>query len=123
MQNKFGIGVDIESIDRFAGSEFIYGGDIANSIFTRNEQEYCFLYKKAAPHLAARYCAKEAITKALAGLGTNGLQYREIEIVNERNGRPMARIQKEGFRDFQVYLSLSHSKDKAIAFAVIMRTN
>ncbi|MDO8577628.1 MAG: holo-ACP synthase [Dehalococcoidales bacterium] len=120
--NKFGIGVDIENIDRFAGSDFVRDSAIVNSIFTQSEQEYCFLYKIAAPHLAARYCAKEAITKALASIGTNGINYKDIEIINEQAGPPVAVIEKEGVHDLQVYLSLSHCNDKAVAFAVIIRT-
>ena len=118
--NKFGIGVDIENIDRFAGSDFARDSEMLSRIFTRGEQEYCFLFEKAVPHLAARYCAKEAITKALASIGTKGIKYKDIEIFNKRDGCPLARI--GGVRDLQVYLSLSHCEEKAMAFAIIVQT-
>ncbi len=117
--NILGIGVDIENIDRFAGSDFTRGSAMLNDIFTRGEQEYCFLFEKAAPHLAARYCAKEAITKAMGSLGTKGIRYKDIEITNKRDGPPVARIEERG--DLQVYLSLSHCEEKAVAFAIVMQ--
>ncbi|MBI2858807.1 MAG: holo-ACP synthase [Chloroflexi bacterium] len=117
--NKLGIGTDIESIDRFAGSDFVQNSAFVNSIFTQREQEYCFSHKTAAPHLTARYCGKEAIVKALVSIGAEGVRYTDIEIVNEPDGLPVARIVKEGFRDLEIHLSLSHCRDKAVAFAII----
>ncbi len=91
-----------------------------NRIFTPREQDYCFSKKTAAPHLAARYCGKEAIVKALVSIGGTNVRYSDIEIINEKDGMPVARVNKEGFRDLQIHLSLSHCNDKAIAFAIVM---
>ena len=120
--NKFGIGTDIENIDRFTGSGFVQNRALVNRIFTQREQEYCFSKRTAAPHLTARYCAKEAIVKALAGISDANVRYTDIEIINEQDGMPVVRVNKEGFRDLQIHLSLSHCKDKAIAFAIVMET-
>jgi holo-[acyl-carrier protein] synthase len=118
--NKFGIGTDIENVDRFTGSDFVQNSVLVNRIFTEREQEYCFSKKIAAPHLTARYCGKEAIVKALASVGGANVRYIDIEIINKQDGMPVARVDKEGFRDLQIYLSLSHCRDKAIAFAIVM---
>ena len=118
--NKFGIGTDIENIDRFTDSGFVQNSALVNRIFTQREQEYCFSKKTAAPHLAARYCGKEAIVKALVSIGGTNVSYTDIEIINKEDGMPVARVNKEGFRDLQIHLSLSHCDDKAIAFAIIM---
>jgi holo-[acyl-carrier protein] synthase len=120
--NKFGIGVDIESIDRFTGSDFVQNSALLNRIFTQREQEYCFSKKTAAPYLTARYCGKEAIVKALASIGGANVRYIDIEIINEQNGMPVVRVNKACFHDLQIHLSLSHCRDKAIAFATVMET-
>ena len=91
-----------------------------NRIFTQREQEYCFSKKTAAPHLTARYCGKEAIVKALASIGGANVRYTDIEIINKQDGMPVVRVDKEGFSDLQIHLSLSHCKDKAIAFAIVV---
>ena len=43
--NKFGIGTDIENIDRFTDSGFVQNSALVNEIFTQREQEYCFSKK------------------------------------------------------------------------------
>ncbi len=118
--NKFGIGTDIENIDRFTDSGFVQNSALVNRIFTQREQEYCFSKKTAAPHLAARYCGKEAIVKALVSIGGTNVRYTDIEIINKQDGMPVVRVNKEGFSDLQIHLSLSHCKDKAIAFAIVV---
>ncbi len=120
--DSFGIGVDIESIDRFAGLERNQDSSFLNKIFTQKELEYCFSKKMVAQHLAVRYCAKEAIVKALTSLNRTNLNYRDIEIVNEKSGVPEVRIGKPGFHDLQIKLSLSHCADKAIAFTVAIES-
>jgi len=120
---NFGIGTDIESIDRFSQADHTPNSPFLNKIFTKNELEYCFSKKTAAPHLAARYAGKEAIVKALASIGKANPSYKEIEIVNNKNGAPTVRISNAGFQGLQVHLSLSHCRDKAIAFTVVMEAN
>jgi holo-[acyl-carrier protein] synthase len=119
----FGIGTDIESIERFRGADYTPENSLLNRIFTKKELEYCFSIKDFAPHLAARYSAKEAIVKALASIGKVNLSYREIEISNNESGVPLVKINKKGFHNVQLRLSLSHCEDKAVAFAVAFVVN
>lgn len=90
-----------------------------NKIFTKNELDYCLSKRAAASHLAARYAGKEAVVKALTCIGRINVNYKQIEILNDENGVPRVRIDKTGFDDLQIHLSLSHCRDKAIAFTIV----
>jgi len=114
---NFGIGVDIESISRFTKADA--ASSFLNKILTRAELDYCFSCAVPAQHLAARFAGKEAIIKALAGLNRSAPGYKDIEITNDNNGVPWARILKPGFNDLEIKLSLSHGRQEAIAFAVV----
>jgi holo-[acyl-carrier protein] synthase len=118
MCRLIGIGTDIEEIERFRLTNKGHKTLLAK-IFTEEELEYCFSKEPAAPHLAARYTGKEAIIKALnsISMGKN-LELNEIEIYNNEIGVPMVHINK--FNNLEIYLSLSHCKDKAIAFVIIV---
>lgn len=129
----FGIGVDIESISRFKnqnratrgrvapkkGQNADVGSSFLNKIFTGAELDYCFSCSEPAQHLAARFAGKEAVIKALSGLNRSGAGYKDIEITNDDSGVPSAKISKPGFGDLDIKLSLSHSRQEAIAFAVV----
>jgi len=119
--NHLGIGVDIENIDRFTGPDRTQNSAFLNKIFTQNELEYCFSKKMTVQHLAVRYAGKEATIKALTGIGRLNIGYRDIEIINDKNGVPEVRISKTGFHGLQIKLSLSHCVDKAIDFAIITK--
>ncbi len=117
--SNFGIGVDIESVERFVNLDRAKDSALLRRLFTQGELEYCFSKRKAGAHLAARYAAKEAVIKALASLNRPSINYGEIEVVNDGKGVPLVRINRAGFGDLQVCLSLSHCKDEAIAFTIV----
>ena len=118
--NRLGIGTDIEAIERFARPIFSHRSVFLEKLFTSTEQQYCLAKRKPAEHLAARFAAKEAIMKALDSLGRRGeVNYRNIEITNRFEGTPVARILLTGFEDLSIQVSLSHEKDKAVAFALV----
>ena len=114
-----GIGVDIEDISRFQGLTVEKDASFLNKLFTEKELNYCFSAGNPAEHLAARYAGKEAIIKALSQLERFEADYRDIEIVNDKMGIPGARVLKEGFVGLDILLSLSHSKETAIAFTIV----
>jgi holo-[acyl-carrier protein] synthase len=116
---SIGIGVDIETIDRFQGLTAEKDAAFLNKIFTKKELDYCFSSGNPAEHLAARFAGKEAIIKALSHLDRFKADYRDIEIINDRRGVPGARILKEGFSGLNILLSLSHSQETAIAFTIV----
>ena len=106
------IGVDIEDINRFEGKS----EEFLDRIFTPLELEYCMKYSKPQSHLAVRFCAKEAVVKALTALGILHVSYNEIEIYHNENQCPQIRILKKLEKNIVFQVSLSHDRTKAIAF-------
>ncbi|OGG71139.1 holo-[acyl-carrier-protein] synthase [Candidatus Kaiserbacteria bacterium RIFCSPHIGHO2_12_FULL_53_13] len=116
----FGVGVDIEDIGRFAELRRVKDKLFLQKIFTSRELDYCFSKNDPAPHLAARFCAKEAIVKALHSLGESDMSYADIEIIKLSRGAPYVRFVREQ-NDLHVSISLSHTKDIALASALAIR--
>lgn len=106
------IGVDIEDVKRFINKPQKF----LDRIFTASEQEYCKSFALPESHLAVRYCAKEAVVKALSGYGIKNIYYKEIEIFHDENKCPKVRILKKLAENIVFEISLSHDRDKAIAF-------
>src|SRR5512133_13873 len=114
-----GIGTDLARIGRF--EKFLAEGKTAliERLFTQGEQEYCLAVKFPAPHLAARFAAKEAFLKAL-GLGLrDGLSWHDVEVVRNELGAPSLRLfghaaaiaSERGI--IGIHLSYSHDGDYA----------
>ena len=113
-------GVDIVEIPRIARIVERYGERFLQRVYTEAEQA---LYRGRVPELAARFAAKEAVSKAL-GTGIWGIRWREMEILPDVRGKPLvylhgaaaARARALNLRYFAV--SLSHSRDLAMAVVV-----
>lgn len=118
MLENISIGTDIEEIKRFEGKETNF--EFLSKVFTTSELEYSLKAKNPAKHLCARFCAKEAIVKALTGLDIKGVYYSDIEIINRNDGLPCATIAK--YPDLKIKVSLSHCKEYATANAIIEKT-
>lgn len=116
-------GVDLIEIARIERILARYGDRFLERTFTPAEIAYC----RARPaELAARFAAKEAVSKAL-GVGVrmmsrDGIGWREAEIVGDRRGKPLIRLHGRaaeraaelGLSEWAV--SLSHTRKHAIAF-------
>lgn len=113
------IGVDIEDISRFKDKTEKNSVKFLKKIYTKKELDYCFKNKNSAQHLAARFCAKEAVIKAASKLFENKLKYSQIEILNDSKGCPYVNILNIENKNLKIELSLSHEKEKAIAFVII----
>ena len=111
-----GIGVDIEDIKRFSTYSLEKDFDFLKTIYTKTELDYCFSKRKPAKHLAVRFCAKEAFIKALP-ITIEGLKFNEICITNTNNGNPKINCLRTP--NCRCHISLSHDKEKAIAFVVL----
>lgn len=118
--DNLSIGVDIEKISRF-NKDSEKDVKFLNMIYTQKELEYCYSKKSFSQHLAARYCGKEAIVKALYGFGIKDVYYKDIEIINNSDGVPIAKIEK--YPHIKVKISLSHNKDTAVAYVIIENIN
>jgi holo-[acyl-carrier protein] synthase len=115
---SFGVGTDIEDIGRFRSLDRRKDAIFLNKIFTEKELNYSFSGAKPHQHLAARYAGKEAIVKALSSSGMHHIDYKKIEIVND-NGIPKVNLHEDDFSNLKVFISLSHSGNRALAFVVI----
>ena len=111
------IGIDIEDICRFENKSSAF----LNKVYTQTELDYCLSKKNPAPHLAARFCAKEAAIKALYGIGISKVYFKDIEIFHSQNGHPKIRFLTELAKNIEANVSLSHDKTKAIAIVQIVK--
>lgn len=113
------IGVDIEDISRFKDKNLVKDSKFLSRIFTDKELEYCYANVNYAPHLAARFCAKEATIKALSSRSDEFISYNKIEILKDPKGVPFINVLNDNFKNFKFTLSISHEKDKAVAFVIV----
>lgn len=119
-KNIIGIGVDLIEIKRFKDvlkkhSTFI------SKIFTPEEIKYCTSYSNSTPHFAARFCGKEALSKALGtGIGKN-LGFLDIQISSDKNKKPFITLSdnvKKHFSNPSFDISISHTDMMATAFVI-----
>ncbi len=113
-----GVGTDILEIPRIKNARESF----FKSVFT--ERELKKLHGNKYNSLAGIFAAKEAVAKAL-GTGFMGFAPKDIEIVQDNKGKPFCFLYNgasERFKEIggsDIYISISHSKDTAVAFAVI----
>jgi holo-[acyl-carrier protein] synthase len=118
-------GVDLIEVNRIERTIARFGDRFLNRVFTEHELRY----GAGRPHvLAARFAAKEAVSKLL-GCGIqhrDGVDWLEIEVLSgergdptlQLSGRAAVRAQELGLRE--IALSLSHTREHAIAVVVGM---
>ncbi|MDP2662222.1 MAG: holo-ACP synthase [Dehalococcoidia bacterium] len=112
------VGVDLIEIGRVAKALSRWGERFLYRVYTAREIVFC---RGRVPELAARFAAKEAVSKAL-GTGMRGVAWREIEVLPDGRGKPYvylhgrARRRAEHLGLDHFAISLSHSRDDAIAF-------
>jgi len=120
-----GIGTDLIEIARIEQSVARFGQRFLERVFTPREIAYCQRKKNAAESLAARFAAKEAGAKALGTGISHGVGWLEIEVGREPGGRPTLELSgraAERAREMgvtRVSLSLTHSRDVALAVVVM----
>ena len=118
-------GVDIVELDRIRRVLERHGGRFLTRIYTSEE---IARYGERLPELAARFAAKEAVSKAL-GVGLNhmsahGIGWREVEVLPDPLGKPVVHLsgraqllaEEQDLGEWAI--SLSHSRDYAVAFVV-----
>ena len=112
--------VDVGRLERMLREH----GDRQGELFTAAELTYCAGKRRRGEHLAARFAAKEAVLKAFGTGVSQRMRFTEIEVVNERSGRPRVRLlgsvaafaERHGLSQLDV--SLSHTEGLALAHAV-----
>src|SRR3954465_8950114 len=122
-----GIGIDIIEVHRIQASYEKFGERFLNRILHPNEIAYCLSHKAPGPFLAARFAAKEAISKAFGtGIGAQ-LAWQDMEICRKDSGEPYVVLHGGGEKLLQargarmVLISLSHTQAHAAAVAVLER--
>jgi holo-[acyl-carrier protein] synthase len=120
-----GTGVDIVEVSRIDASYAQFGERLLNRILHPDEIVYCVAQKNPAPFLAARFAAKEAISKALGtGIGED-LGWQDIEIKKKDSGEPFVRLHNKGLALLQkrgggtLHLTISHTSQYAVAMAIL----
>ena len=119
-------GVDIIEIKRL--KKHLLNEQFMNKIFTKYEIQHIMQHstiKGQLERMAGKYCAKEAIAKALGFGISKGVGFKNIEINHDANNRPyvsLTGIAKEIFDSIgtQLDLSISHDAGMAIAFCIIL---
>jgi len=117
-----GIGVDIIEIGRIKETIQRQGDGFVKKVFTEGEILYCTSKPSPAQHYAARFAAKEALSKALGTGIRDTVRLRDIEVVNAESGAPSFIFYNdlaEKMKALTVHLSLSHSDTSVVAFAVV----
>ena len=117
-----GIGIDIVEVARIRTAIDAWGFHFLKKIFTEKEIQYCTSKKNSYEHFAARFAAKEAVSKALEIGWRGGFRWQDVEIVNEQSGKPGVILYEHVNKllaNSRVLLSLSHTETTVIAFAVI----
>lgn len=116
-----GIGNDIVEVGRIQEAMEKHGSHFLDRLFTAKEQAYCSKHKEPAIQFAGRFCAKEAIVKALGvGFGKD-VSWQDLEIVNNEHGKPLVELSPHVASRFnrpKIHLSLSHTKQYATAVAI-----
>lgn len=120
-------GIDLVELDRIDKALSKYGESFKNRVFTKQERAYCESKGKAAiQSFAVRFCAKEAVSKALGTGIAKGVTFQDIEILNDEAGKPVAVLHGEARCIFErmggkaIDISLTHSRHYALAQAVIL---
>lgn len=120
-----GIGVDIVETQRIDHSLERFGERFLHRVFTAGEIEYCRSMKFPARHFAARFAAKEAVSKAFGtGIG-KAMGWRDIDVHRHPSGQPFV-VLDGGAKELaaaraikEVWISLSHTDHHAVATIVL----
>jgi holo-[acyl-carrier protein] synthase len=124
-----GLGTDIVDVDRVRRVLEKQGDRFLKRVFTKEEQEYCLRMKFPHKHFAARFAAKEAVSKAFTtGIGAQ-LGWKSVSIYKGERDEPLVRLDEKGealLREVgasRVWVSLSHTETLAQAVALLLRDN
>ncbi len=117
------IGVDIIEISRIKNA--CTRKKFKDRFFTACELAEVSGQKSYHTHLAGKFAAKEAVAKAL-GTGFSGIKWQDIEVLSEESGKPIIILKGKALEIFtakgfeKILITISHSREYAIAFAVAL---
>jgi holo-[acyl-carrier protein] synthase len=120
-----GTGVDIAEVDRIEAAVKRFGARFLKRVFTPAEVRYCMGKPNAPERLAARFAAKEAGMKAIGTGLRHGITWQDVEVLRLPGQRPVMQFHGKA-AEFaarlgckRTHLSLSHTKEQAIAYVIL----
>jgi len=125
MPNIIGLGLDATDIPRIVKTIDRYGPRFLQRIFTEGEIAYCLRRRVPAIHFAGRFASKEATMKALGTGHSQGVLWRDVEVVR-RGGPPQLQLHGGAARRFAAMggrsslLTITHSEALAMAQVLIL---
>ena len=121
-----GIGVDIIENKRI--KQIVKNSIFKNRIYSNKELKQSSLSKNKVSYFSKRFAAKEAFAKALGTGFRNNLDFKDIEIINDKMGKPyysktkkITKLVQKKFKvkNFNCFLSISDEKEYSTAFTII----
>ena len=122
-----GNGVDI--IDNRRIEKAIKNKNFINKIFTKKEKEFSKKKKaKKINYFAKRFAAKEAFLKAIGTGISNGFSFKDITVLNDKEGKPLIELEKKidlfikkkfKVKNYKIYLSISDEMKYSIAYVIL----
>lgn len=117
-----GIGIDIIEIARIRKSIEDLGPAFLTKVFTDAEIAYCSAKQNRYQHFAARFAAKEAMSKALSTGWAGEFRWKDVEVTNDPSGQPRVTLHNR-LRDLcaraTVLLTISHSETHVVAMVLV----
>jgi holo-[acyl-carrier protein] synthase len=122
-----GTGIDLIEVERIRSSFQKFGERFALRLLVGGELEYCLSHRDPAPFIAARFAAKEAVSKAFGtGIGAS-IGWHDIEVRRRESGEPYVILHGKGEELFRargatrLHLSISHTVQHATAISILER--
>ncbi len=121
-----GIGIDIVENKRI--KLLLKNKSFLNRTFGKNEIRISNSIKDKTNYFAKRFAAKESLVKSLGTGFRNNLNFKDVEVLNNKLGKPYYQITKKindiiykrfKLRNFKLFLSISDEKDYSIAFTIL----
>jgi holo-[acyl-carrier protein] synthase len=122
-----GLGCDIIEVERIRSALERHGERFLKRVFTDEEQKYCNSVKYSHKHYAARWAAKEAVSKAFTtGIGPH-LDWTSVSVYHGERLQPLVRLDAKASALLaevgatHVWLTLSHIDSHALAVAALVK--
>ena len=122
-----GTGIDIVEVFRMRDAIDKWGMNFLAKVFTDKEIKYSSSKRFAPQHFAARFAAKEAVVKAFGVARRFPLNWTDIEVFNDKEGKPIISFSngalklKKRKKVDEAVVSMSHSKNYAVANVILLR--
>ncbi len=112
MLDKIEIGIDIAKISNFRNKPYSNFKTFYESIFSKEEIDYCLSYAEPYEHFTGKFAIKEAVKKAI----NENIHMSKI-ITSFENSKPIITIDNR--HDYSFKISISHEDDFAIAIVIL----